>query len=145
MTKHRVGFLLAWITVVSIAIGCLFTFGSTLQGTDCWLYQAINPIFFYSIEIPYFTILVSIMSYTFYVYFAMANKPVPGVTEAQSIMRQSKMKVTKALLSVVGIFLVTNAQWYIIYFSTYNRESSGVVILQRIGDWIWLVSKIFHG
>ncbi len=142
MNKKTIYFIIAWIVAFSTGIAFLFIFASDIRVNICGLYTFIRPIFFYSIEIPYFTILVLIMVYTFYTYFAIATKTHPeGSSQITTEKWKDGMKITRMMLLVVGVFLVTNAQWYIIFFATYNLEGSTVVvIIQSIGDWIWLVS-----
>ena len=141
MTTRRTGYALAGIIIASFSLSMLFVFGSDdfKRGETCSAGAFVQAEYFAAFDVPLLTITCTAMFYTFYIYHNMVSKTYPEVNSGSGVSK-SQNKVTRMLLTVVGVFLISNVFWYTVYFITDGMESFGIRLLQNFSSWLWLVS-----
>ncbi len=141
MTARRAGYAIAGIIIVSFSLSILFVFGSNdyERGETCSAGAFVQAEYFAGFDVPLLALTCTAMFFTFYIYHNMVKKTYPEVNASAG--SKSQNKVTRMMLTVVTIFLVSNVFWYTVYFITDGMEDFGIRLLQNFSSWLWLVSQ----
>ncbi len=143
MTRKRTGFVITGIVSVSFSLSIIFVFvpDKYSRGDACSVSSFIESEYFAAFDLPLLTITCTLMLYTFYIYHTMVRKTQSEISSAGGNSKIQN-KVTKMMLTVVGVFLLSNTFWYTVYFITDGMNGLGIRILQNFSSWFWHVSKI---
>ncbi len=142
MTNTKTACAITGICIVSFSLSILFIFvpDDFLRGELCFVSSFIQFEYFIAFDVPLLAITCTGMFYTFYIYHTMVQKTQPNGNNSVGSSK-TQNKVTKMMLMVVSVFLLSNTFWYTVYFITNGMNGLGTGILQEFASWLWHVSK----
>ena len=141
MTKYIAGLVITGIAFVSFSLSIIFVFvpDKYEKGDPCSVSSFIQSQYFAAFDVPLLSVTCTVMLYTFFVYHIMVRKTQPNIADT-GVNSKTQNKVTKMMLTVVGVFLISNAFWYTVYFITNGKDGLHIRILQNFSSWLWHVS-----